>query len=147
MDRCKPQNTLRSALKMSLFAHETKCSWLNISTQHMDGKNLFEPLDVKLSGIASSVPNPDVCHSKRMVSRKDLGDMHMPQGWQVMVPECFSDLPAHPKDVVMCCKQFWSDDYMAQPPTLVIPYIDLSQLDDGPREANRRKVMGETSLT
>ena len=56
-----------------------------------DWVKYFEPLNVAYTGIAASATNPDVCHSKRMLKRRDLPFMELPE-WEVEVAE-FGDAP------------------------------------------------------
>lgn len=80
-----------------------------------DWKELFHPFDMRLSGVAASASNPDVCHSKRFVLRRDLPSIVLP-GWEIETPNLFVGLEPNPGDVIMCAKQWWSDQVLAQPP-------------------------------
>jgi len=105
-----------------------------------DWKQFFEPLGYSMSGIAASKYNTEVCHSKRFLRREDLKIMDLP-GWEVETPEVFKDVPQSPKDTIMLCKHFWSDDRLSQPPVVVFPHKYLERLPPCPtRSAARNPV-------
>ena len=118
------------------FVHRIKthlepCRGRTLLVQEFDGawnwKEFFECLELDFSAIAASPTNPDVCHSKRFVARRDLPRMMLP-GWEIKVPSCMAHLTPDPADVVMCAKQFWSDHVLSQPPMLVLPISHLQKL-------------------
>jgi len=95
-----------------------------------DWRPFFEPLAMSVTGIAASVPNPDVCHSKRFILRADL-DKLLPKGTEVEVPEIFGKEPPDPADVFMLAKEFWSSDRLSQAPLLFLPKVVANRLAPG----------------
>jgi hypothetical protein len=95
-----------------------------------DWRPFFEPLAMNVTGIAASVPNPDVCHSKRFILRADL-DKLLPKGTEVEVPEIFREEPPDQADVFMLAKEFWSSDRLSQAPLLFLPKVVANKLAPG----------------
>eukprot|EP00959_Pyramimonas_sp_CCMP1952_P385937 8088389-Pyramimonas_sp.AAC.1 len=51
-----------------------------------DWQSFFTPLGINISGVAATHWTPDVCHCKRLVSRRDLPQMDLP-GWESSTPD------------------------------------------------------------
>lgn len=100
------------------------------------------PLNLSFTGIAASASNPDVCHSKRFVARRDLQHMVLPN-WEI---EEMPGVPPDPDDVIMCAKQFWSDQTLAQKPVAVMPKPFLAKLQKLPSIVDDRTKMSEKTL-
>ena len=109
------------------------------------GKGLFEPLGLNVSGIAASASHPDVCFSKRFLQLRDLPQLNLP-GWELEIPTVFQGHVKHPQDVVMVCKQFWSDVRLAQPPMLWIPYSRFAQLGRFPTAPQDRNTLSDRHI-
>lgn len=53
----------------------------------------------------------------------------------------------HPDDVIVCCKQHWSDMCLSQPPFLALPHAHLTKLlGDGPTEPLPRNKLSARHL-
>ena len=106
-----------------------------------------EPLDIHVSAIAASHSFPDVCHSKRVVSRMDLPQMVLP-GWELETPSDFQQYDPRPGDIFMCAKQWWNDPVLAQRPMLVLPQALLDRLRaGGPEHALPRVTIRKRAST
>ena len=68
-----------------------------------DWKTFFEPLEIHVSAIAASHTFPDVCHSKRFVSRMDLPQMVLP-GWELETPIKLSEIRPQARRHLHVCK-------------------------------------------
>ena len=56
------------------------------------------------------------------------------------------DIPPHPDDVVLCSKQYWSDNVLAQPPTLLLPHAYMPKLSKAPTIASETNEMSSRQL-
>ncbi len=110
-----------------------------------DWKGFFDSLGLKASGIGASAAHPDVCFSKRFLQLRDLPKLSLP-GWELEVPAMYLDLPRHPEDVVMVCKQFWASDRLAQPPLLWIPHSYFARLGRFPTTPAERNTLSERQI-
>ena len=109
------------------------------------GRGFFEPLGLNVSGIAASSWHPDVCFSKRFLQLRDLPQLTLP-GWALAIPTVFQGHATHPQDVVMVCKQFWSDDRLAQPPLLWIPHSRFALLGRFPTAPQDRNILPDRQI-
>ena len=63
----------------------------------------------------------------RLIPRRDLKHMAL-TGWTLETPAAFKSIPASDDDVIICCKQFWSDQVLSQKPMLLLPASRLQKL-------------------
>ena len=111
-----------------------------------DWRPFFDPLAINVTGIAASVPNPDVCHCKRFILRADL-DRLLPRGTEVDIPEVFARVPPDQSDVIMLSKEFWSSEQLSQAPLLFLPKVVAESLaPGGPRQRAERNHLSEEQL-
>ena len=137
------------AFKQSLLAGVVPCRGRELFVEVLDGiwdwQKFFEPLEISYSGIAASQHHLDVCHSKRFLSRRDVGLMKLP-GWELITPSVFEKCEVDGSDVVMCTKQWWSDNVLSQPPIVVLPAEVAKKLSHGPDTIKCRNKLSDRSV-
>ena len=105
----------------------------------------FTPLEIDVHGIAATQFTPDVCHSKRMLARRDLPQLDLP-GWELQTPQVFENCAPSPWDVILCCKQWWSSTCLAQPPMLFLPKEYLDRLGTSPTEVRPNEKLSDKTI-
>ena len=92
-------------------------------------KKFLEPLNINISGLASTGMKPDVCHTWRFVRRQDM-HQHVPRevADMLVVPHDFASEQAHPNDCVLLLKQWMCSHELSQPPVLLLPHSRLANL-------------------
>ena len=114
-----------------------------------DWQEFFEPWDMNVTGIAASHWRPDVCHSKRFVTRRDLPqsvNQVVLSDWALVVPPIFKDAVEDPNDVIMLTKEFWSSEALSHPPTLFLPVAWADKTLRVPGAICRRNKMSQDQL-
>ncbi len=120
-ERClQTPEDFMAVIQQHVHPHGGRVLKVNKVESSWDWQEFFEPLLLSYSGIAASHTIPDVCHSKRFVTRRELPTLNL-GSWNLQVPPVLACYSEHPDDVVLLTKEFWSSEDLAHPPLLVWP--------------------------
>jgi hypothetical protein len=105
------------------------------------------PLNLQITGIASTHWEPDANHVWRIISRSSLANL----GYQDSSVQCLHQdwlaLEADDEDAILMCKQFMHSASLSQMPILILPSSIAKKLNIGDLKVNNFNPLGPGTLT
>jgi hypothetical protein len=134
------QQNVRPGGNRKLVVAKIEASW--------NWKEWMEPLGLNIADIAADHSMPDMGHSKRFVTRRDLPTLKLnllPE-WAEFVLSVHERHAPSPMDVTMLCKEFWSSDALSYPLLLIFPAACLLKLMARPQGMCKRNKLSPNNL-